>query len=245
MSQFSYGQYCPLAHALDTLGERWTLLIIRELMHGPRTYKLLLQNLPDMGAINLSRRLGKLERNNLIKREMKEPRTADEPYSLTAKGEELVPMLVDLASWGLESLEMPSAYEVYSPLWSLLELHARFKPELAKQLNMMFELRIDSEAHHVEISRGEITTHAGPAPSPLFVITTDAASFILILRGLLPIREAIQIRRLDIDGSLAAFSRTLDIFGLRAPVLEAPIEVTDKDANAQQQAPNIEMYPAR
>lgn len=245
MSHSSYGQYCPLAHALDTLGERWTLLIIRELMHGPRTYKLILQNLPDMGAINLSRRLGKLERNGLIQREMQEPRAADEPYVLTAKGKKLLPLLVDLATWGLQSLELPSSYEVYSPLWSLLELHARFKPALAKSLNMMFELRIDSEAHHVEISQGEIRTHAGPAPSPLFVITTDAASFILILRGVLPIREAIQIRRLDIDGSLAAFSRTLDIFGLRAPVLEANNPKPSSASSESQHPPKIEMYPAR
>ena len=122
MSQFSYGQYCPLAHALDTLGERWTLLIIRELMHGPRTYKLLLQNLPDMGAINLSRRLGKLERSGIIEREMQEPRAADEPYRLTKKGAQLEPILVGLASWGLSTFELPSSYEVYSPLWSLLEL---------------------------------------------------------------------------------------------------------------------------
>ncbi|MEM8485991.1 MAG: helix-turn-helix domain-containing protein [Bacteroidota bacterium] len=245
MSQFSYGQYCPLAHALDTLGERWTLLIIRELMHGPRTYKLLLQNLPDMGAISLSRRLGKLERSGIVQREMQEPRAADEPYSLTTKGHKLIPLLVDLAAFGLESLDLPAAYEVYSPLWSLLELHARFKPALAKELNMMFELRIDSEAHHVEISQGVVKTHAGPAPSPLFVITTDAASFILILRGILPIREAIQIRRLDIDGSLAAFSRTLDIFGLRAPVLEAPKQPKNGAVDGQANAPKIEMYPAR
>lgn len=241
MSQFSYGQYCPLAYALDTLGERWTLLIIRELLHGPRTYKLLLQNLPDMGAVNLTRRLNMLERKDVVQREMMEPRTADEPYSLTPRGQKLEGTLRDLAAWGLESLELPTRYEVYSPLWSLLELQIRFRSELAENLNMMFELRIENETHYVEISHGVLETHTGPAPSPLFVISSDAATFILILRGLLPIREAIQLRRVEIEGSLAAFSRTLDILGLRVPLLEEHPTKEKLPANL----PNIEMYRAR
>ncbi len=241
MSQSSYGQYCPLAYALDTLGERWTLLIIRELLHGPRTYKLLLQNLPDMGAVNLTRRLGMLERKGVVQREMLEPRSADEPYSLTPRGQKLEHILRDLAAWGLESLELPTKYEVYSPLWSLLELQIRFRPELAEKLNMMFELRIENETHYNEISQGILTTHTGPAPSPLFIISSDAATFILILRGLLPIREAIQLRRVEIEGSLAAFSRTLDILGLRVPLLE---EHATKE-KLPDNLPNIEMYRAR
>ncbi len=245
MPQSSYGQYCPLAYALDILGERWTLLIIRELIHGPRTYGLLLQNLPDMGAVNLTRRLGMLERKGIVKRALIEPRTADEPYSLTEHGRKLEDILRNLAAWGLEHLELPTKYEVYSPLWSLLELQIRFRPDLARNLNMMFELRIENETHHVIITDGHISTHVGPAATPLFTISTDAATFILILRGLLPLREAIKLERVDIDGSLAALSRTLDILGLREKEHPLASEKGINKALKPDPSTRIEMYPAR
>ncbi len=245
MPQSSYGQYCPLAYALDILGERWTLLIVRELLHGPRTYKLLLQNLPDMGAVNLTRRLGMLERKGIVERALIEPRTADEPYSLTEHGKKLEEILRNLAAWGLEYLELPTKYEVYSPLWSLLELQIRFRSDLAKNLNMMFELRIENETHHVVITNGQISTHVGPAASPLFTISTDAATFILILRGMIPLHEAIKLERVDIEGSMAALSRTLDILGLREK--EHPLAGIKGIADAIKPDPStrIEMYPAR
>ncbi len=245
MPKFSYGQYCPLARTLDILGERWTLLIIRELLHGPRTYKKILQNLPDMGAVKLTKRLNALERQGIIERQHLEPRSAEEPYTLTSRGKKLENAIQELASWGLEDLDLPKDYEVYSPLWSLLELQLRFKPELAQRLNMMFELRIENETHYVEISNGEMTTHTGSAPSPLFIITTDAATFILVLRGLLSLRQAIHLKRVDVDGSLAALSRTLDIFGLRVAELEAPHPQSNAPSTEENNFPNIEVYPAR
>ena len=178
-----------------------------------------------------------LERKNIVQREVGDVRSAEEPYSLTKRGRQLEGILKDLAAWGLETLELPTKYEVYSPLWSLLEFQIRFKPEQAKNLNMMFELRIENETHHIEISNGALKTHVGPAPSPLFVITTDAATFILILRGLLSFREAIQLRRVEIEGSLAALSRTLDMLGLQGTRLE--------QSRPDEGSPNIEMYPAR
>lgn len=245
MPKFSYGQYCPLAHALDTLGERWTLLIIRELLHGPRTYKMMLQNLPDMGAVKLTQRLNMLEKQGILQRKFIEPRTVDEPYVLTDRGRKLEGAIKALAAWGLETLELPRDYEVYSPLWSLLELQIRFKPHMAQQLNMMFELRIENEIHHIEISHGSLKTHAGPAPSPLFVITTDAATFILILRGMLSIRQAIHLKRVYVDGSLAALSRTLDILGLRSTELESARKNKKTQDKPDNDFPNIELYPAR
>ena len=245
MPKFCYGQYCPLARTLDILGERWTLLIVRELLHGPRTYKMILQNLPDMGAVKLTKRLNSMERQGIIERQHNEPRSAEEPYVLTPKGKKLDGAIRELVTWGLDEFDLPKDYEVYSPLWSLLELQIRFKPELAQHLNMMFELRIENETHHIEISNGKMTTHTGSAPSPLFIITTDAATFILILRGLLSLRQAIHMKRVDVDGSLAALSRTLDILGLRTVELEAP-KVTGKGSpKDDNNFPNIEVYPAR
>lgn len=239
MPTFSYGQYCPLAYALDILGERWTLLIIRELIHGPRTYQLLLQNLPDMGAIKLTRRLNYLEKQGIVERALSEPRSADEPYFLTPRGKSLEDIIRGLASWGMEKMTLPTRYEVYSPLWSLLEFQARFKPSLAKGLNMMFELDIDNETHHIEIADGKMTTRSGPAATPLFTISTDSATFILVLRGILSIQEAIQLERIYVEGSIAALSRSLDILGLRSKEKE----IAPKPAKKKEDPfPNIELY---
>ncbi len=241
MPKFSYGQYCPIAYALDILGERWTMLVIRELMHGPRTYKSMFQNLPDMGAIKLTRRLNSLERKGVVHRQTTEPRSADELYRLTERGEKLKPILKDLAAWGLESLALPTEQEVYSPLWSLIEFQIMFKPEKADNLNMMFELRVENESFHVVIGNGTLSTHVGPASSPLFIISTDSATFIMILRGHLSLRMAIQQQRVAVDGSLAALSRTLDIFGLRSPGANSKSDRKDEDDGY----PKIELYPAR
>ena len=173
---------------------------------------------------------------------MADVRSADEPYSLTERGEKLRSVLRDLAAWGMEEMELPTKYEVYSPLWSLFELQIRFKPALAaEQINMMFELRIENETHYVEISHGEIMTHVGPAPSPLFIISTDSATFILILRGMLSLRKAIQMKRVEVEGSLAALSRTLNILGLRTHNQED----NKVEENPGSGGLNIEMYPAR
>ncbi len=215
MSKASYGQYCPLAYALDILGEPWTLLIIRELMYEPRTYPSLLQDLPNIGAVLLTKRLTHLERVEVIERITGEPRSANEPYVLTARGRLLEGVLQSLANWGLPFMELPSENEVYSPYWSIMELKGRFLADRAAGLNMVFEIHVDDAVFHLQIANQTLAICVGPANGPEFILKTDPASFILLLRGLLPLREGIQGRRITIEGSLAALSRALDVLGMR------------------------------
>ena len=100
MSKRSYGQYCGLAHALDLVGERWSLLVIRELMTGPKRYKDLLKRLPGIGTNLLAKRLKFLEEQSILMRRILPPPASTEAYDLTEFGRELEPVLIGLAQWG-------------------------------------------------------------------------------------------------------------------------------------------------
>ena len=103
-----YDQYCPIAHALELVGERWSLLIVRELLHGPKRYTDLAANLPGIGTNILAARLRDLERNGVVTRRTLPPPAASKVYELTDYGRELRPAMRELALWGARSLGPPT-----------------------------------------------------------------------------------------------------------------------------------------
>ena len=112
-----YDQYCPVAHALDLVGERWTLLIVRELMHGPRRYTDLVEHLPGIGTNILAARLRDLEGCGIVARRQLPPPAASKVYELTDYGRELKAALRELALWGARSLGPPAAEDELFPGW--------------------------------------------------------------------------------------------------------------------------------
>jgi DNA-binding HxlR family transcriptional regulator len=105
----AYNQYCPIAHALDVVGERWSLLVVRELSHGPLRYTDLLERLHGCSTNVLATRLRELEANGVIRREKLPAPAASTVYTLTSCGEQLRPVLASLAHWGLRTLGPPPA----------------------------------------------------------------------------------------------------------------------------------------
>lgn len=105
----TYGQYCPIARSLDVLGERWTLLIVRELLVGPQRYSDLQDHLPGLWSNLLAPRLRDLEAAGLVKRRELPPPAARLVYDLTDVGRALEPAIYELARWGLELLDDPGA----------------------------------------------------------------------------------------------------------------------------------------
>ena len=103
-----YEQYCPMAHALDLVGDRWALLVIRELMHGPKRYTDLVDHLPGIGTNILAARLRDLERNGVVTRRTLPPPAASKVYELSDYGRELRPAMHELAMWGARSLGPPT-----------------------------------------------------------------------------------------------------------------------------------------
>jgi DNA-binding HxlR family transcriptional regulator len=103
-----YEQYCPMAHALDLVGDRWALLVVRELMHGPKRYTDLVDHLPGIGTNILAARLRDLERNGVVTRRTLPPPAASKVYELSEYGRELRPAMHELAMWGARSLGPPT-----------------------------------------------------------------------------------------------------------------------------------------
>ena len=145
MKSRSYNQYCGLAYALDIVGERWTLLIIRELMAGPRRFTDLLDGLPGVSTNLLSERLKELEQQGLLRQRRLPPPAASTVYELTSLGLELEQTLLELGRWG--SQFMPPSAEGAKLLHAssyALTLKTFFRPEQAQGLDATYELHVDA-----------------------------------------------------------------------------------------------------
>jgi DNA-binding HxlR family transcriptional regulator len=166
MARKRYDQYCPVAHALDVVGERWSLLVVRELMHGPQRYTDLAEHLPGIGTNILASRLRDLEANGIVTKRMLPPPAASRVYELTDYGRELRTVMRELALWGARSLGPPTAEDELFPGWLANALDTVLAP-LAPPGR--FEFRIGDEV--ASIVDGEATS--GPVEEPDVVITGD------------------------------------------------------------------------
>jgi len=124
-----YGQYCPVAHALDQIGDRWELLVVRELMLGQRRYTDLADALPGIGSNILASRLRDLESAGIVRKTKLPPPWAVTVYELTEHGRALEPVLRSLARWGARTLGAPDPGDC----WSMYAVHVRFRPEATEQ----------------------------------------------------------------------------------------------------------------
>ncbi len=218
MSHRSYNQYCGLAYALDIVGERWTLLIIRELIAGPRRFKDLLAGLPGISTNLLAERLKSLEREGLLCRRVLPPPAGSTVYELSPLGQGLEKSLLELGKWGSQFVP-PSAGE--AALLNVgsyaLTLKTFFRPERAQGINETYELRIDREVLHVEIKGKRIQVEQGEAGKADAVFQTDIASYLALLTGQLQPDEAMAKGLIRVEGDPAALSRFLDLCGLSGP----------------------------
>jgi len=214
MNKRNYGQYCGLAHALDLIGERWSLLVIRELMTGPKRYKDLLKQLPGIGTNLLAKRLRFLEEQGILMRRTLPPPASTEAYDLTDFGRELEPVLIGLAQWGYQTIPRPGKDTVHFPDWSVLAMKAVFRTEKAAGVQDEYEYRIDEAVFHARIRDGQLTTGQGPVPYPDFVLETDGPTFLAIVSGELDAQEAQRQGRLTITGDMDAFVRSTELFDL-------------------------------
>lgn len=124
MAERSYNQFCSIARALDIIGERWTLLIIRDLVLSPRRFKDLLEGLPGIGTNLLSTRLKKLEQNNIVERTILPPPAGTTVYQLTDLGKKLEPVILELTTWGLNIIGKKKDDELVKEEWKILAKNA-------------------------------------------------------------------------------------------------------------------------
>jgi DNA-binding HxlR family transcriptional regulator len=201
----NYEQYCPVAHALELVGERWSLLIVRELLKGPKRYTDLAAALPRIGTNVLAARLKDLEGCGVIAKRRLPPPTPAQVYELTPYGVALRPVMRELARWGLHSLPAPTDEDALVPGWLPDALDTFFAPVAP---DGTFEFRIGDEV--AAIVDGHAV--AGPAVAPDAVLETSPAGFYYLFVE----------RRWDgveVEGDRALLERLLDA----AAPLEEPV----------------------
>jgi DNA-binding HxlR family transcriptional regulator len=208
----SYGQYCGVAKALDVVGGRWTLLIIRDLFLGPRRFKDLLEGLPGIGTNLLTERLRQLENEGLIQRRTLPPPAGSTVYELTDSGRELESVLLGLARWGVQKLEDPSRQDVYRPRFALFAALLGDGQEALRGVHESYEFRIDDEIIHVRVEDGDVQVSDGPADAPDLVVTTDVRTFLEAGRDPAVREKALAEERLHIEGSPEALRHCRAVF---------------------------------
>ncbi len=192
----SYDQYCSAARALDVVGDRWTLLIVRELLAGPRRYTDLHADLPGVSTDVLASRLKDMERDGLTTRRRLPPPGAVYVYELTARGRELLPVLQALGTWGRPELGARRPTDAVRAHWFALPLLRELEGE------GLVEVRLDEGCFHVHAGAADSPVYGdGPAPrDPDAVLTLDTPACIALSRGDLSLPEAIRDGRVEITG---------------------------------------------
>jgi DNA-binding HxlR family transcriptional regulator/putative sterol carrier protein len=214
VSTRSYDQYCGAARALDVVGERWALLVVRDLLLGPRRYSELQAGLPGIGPNVLSARLRELVDAGIAQRRQLPPPSGASVYELTPLGEELRPVVRELVRWGRHLLGAPPPGGQLQLSWLVVALEASFRPELARGLRESHEYRIDGEVFHVDIEDGTIAARSGEAADPLFVVVSDVETLLAVASRQLPAEQAITSGRMNVSGDLVAARRAVSLFGV-------------------------------
>jgi DNA-binding HxlR family transcriptional regulator len=173
----SYGDPCGIARALDLVGERWALLIVRELLFGPKRFTDLRDGLAGASPNVLSQRLRELEAGGVVHRR----REGGAAYELTDWGREIHPILVTLGRWGARSPVRPRGVLSVDAL--MVALEATFAPGEAHDLRATYELRLGDQRFSVEIDRGHIAVARGAPRQPDAVIETDPGSLRAVVFG--------------------------------------------------------------
>ncbi len=215
MAKREYGQYCAAARALDLVGDRWTLLLVRELLIGPKRYTDLQNGLPGIGTNLLADRLKELESEGIVRRRTLPVPAASTVYELTERGRGLEPVLVELARWGVELLGEYGSDQAWRPEWSILAMRATFRPEAARGVRETYQFRIGDEVFYATVQDGAVETGQGRARDRAVAVETDVETFLSVASGRLPLGEAIESGRYRVEGDLEALRRCGEIFALQ------------------------------
>jgi DNA-binding HxlR family transcriptional regulator len=210
MDRRTYGDPCGVARALDAVGERWALLVVRELLLGPKRFSALHRGLGAASQNVLAQRLRELEAAGVVRRRRLGPPAGSWVYELTEQGSELEPVLIALGRWGRDR---PMTAEAELSVDALvLALKTTFDPVAAGDLEASLDLHVDDDQFEVAVTGGRLSITRASARDPDAMLRTDAPT----LREL-----AFRKRRLDdaaaagdvaVDGDGAALQRLLDAF---------------------------------
>jgi DNA-binding HxlR family transcriptional regulator len=211
----TYGDGCGIAHALDLVGERWALLIVRELLLGPKRFTDLRDGLPNASPNVLAQRLRDLEQGSIVRRRKLAPPAGSWVYELTDWGRDLKPIALALGVWALRSPSFPHDAPVGTDS-VILALATFFDAEAAGDLRAVYELRLGEHTFNVRVADGAIDVDRGAAADADVIVETDPMTLSAVIwNGREPGDDV------RFDGDPAAVQRFLELFPRPATAAES------------------------
>jgi DNA-binding HxlR family transcriptional regulator len=206
----TYGEHCAVARALDVVGERWALLVVRELLLGPKRFTDLRAGLPNAKPSVLSQRLRELEAAGVVRRRTLAPPSGARVYELTDDGKDLEPIVIALGHWGSRVPTRPGAVHGSDSL--VLALKSRFDPDAARGLDGGYELRLATDRYRIEIAEGQLTARRGELEAPDAVIETEPDTLGAVLLDGRQLDGALDSGAIRLEGDRKRAARFLALY---------------------------------
>jgi DNA-binding HxlR family transcriptional regulator len=194
---------CGIAHASDLLGQRWALLVVRELLLGPKRFTDLRRGIPDISPNVLGQRLRELEGSGIIARRKLAPPAAVQVYELTEWGRELEPAVLALGRWASASPSFPRDAEM-GPDSLVLALKSTFDPARADGLEATYQLRLGEIPFNIAVKGGRFEAARGEADDPDATISSDPNAIASVVFGGNRLGKEVEAGRVEVDGSRRA-----------------------------------------
>jgi len=214
----TYADACGTAHGLDLVGERWALLVVRELLLGPKRYSDLRADLPGISTNILSTRLDELEQVGVVRRRRLPPPAASAVYELTDWGRELEPVICQIGRWAARSpLHDRTAHLSVTSL--VLSLRTMFDSSAAAGLRVTLELRLGDDSFVALVDDGGFSIERGTADQPDAVLAGAPPVLAGVIYGGRPLSKAVAAGDVVLSGDAGAVERLLRTFVLPQPVI--------------------------
>ncbi len=211
MTKRAYGQYCGLARAVEVIAERWALLIIRDLLVGPRRFTDLNRGLPRIPTNILAARLKELEDAGVVRRRIVPRPAGSIVYELTEYGSELEDVVLSLGRWGARALGNPRPDEIITVDSMIMALRTTFQPEASAGLQATFELRLGEIVIHARVDDGAVAVNEGELPGADLIIEAGPA-LREVLAGEVSPADAIENGGIRIHGDPARLTQFAQLF---------------------------------
>ncbi|ONI76373.1 crotonobetainyl-CoA--carnitine CoA-transferase [Actinosynnema sp. ALI-1.44] len=209
-----YGQFCGLAAGLNVIGERWTLLIIRELLIGPSRFSELIDNLPGIGPNLLSERLRSLTERGVVRQLTMTGDGRAKVYELTELGEQLREPVLALAHWGMAFLREEDRKGVIRAEWGFLAIQSMIVHDRIPDVDEVYEFQVGDEVFTIEVRDKKVDFGRGHAAEPSLTVECDAETFIRIGARMITPFGAMATGDVKIKGEVESVYRCTTMLGL-------------------------------
>ena len=207
-----YHQFCGLARALDLIGGRWALLIIRDLLTGPKRFSELQEGLPGVPTNVLTARLRELEDEGIVLRRAHERPGGGVVYDLTDFGRELEQPIMRLGFWGAKAMGPMNPDDHFSIDSLALALRGSFRPEHADKRPRLYEFNVEGQSLRALVADGKLVVPSASTDDPDLVVDAEADVLAGLLSSELSLDAARKTGRLQVQGTKAETNRLLDMF---------------------------------